>query len=204
MQDLSGHAIFPWYHVAGEIAMAETGKSFWQTAAGVITAVAALITALGGVLAVLVQNDMIGGASDGGRRVLAGTPAGGDGDAAVSRVTAARPKEASPIPWARATAALVRKDGSSATVKAPTVGLACATEALVFENGQRISLELVRSIRFDAVYFENSGADGVVTLLDGRELTDPIHTWNCPVTGANELGSVEIKLQDIKRVEFHR
>jgi hypothetical protein len=46
--------------------MAESGKNFWQTAPGVITAVAALITALGGVFAILVQNDMLGGASPDG------------------------------------------------------------------------------------------------------------------------------------------
>ena len=46
--------------------MSETGKSFWQTAPGVISAVATLITALGGVLAILVQNEVIGGASGGG------------------------------------------------------------------------------------------------------------------------------------------
>lgn len=185
--------------------MAETGKSFWQTAPGVITAVAALITALGGVLAILVQNDVIGGASHGGNRVVAGTPEGGAAAQVVSGVTPTKPMEASPlIPWARATATLVRQDGTSATVKAPTVGLTCATETVVFKNGQRVSLELVRSIQFDAIYVENSSADGVVTLLDGRELTDPIHTWNCPVTGANELGSLAIQLGDIKRIDFHR
>jgi len=98
----------------------------------------------------------------------------------------------------------VRKDGTSAIVRAPTLGLACATENLAFENGQSIRLERVRSIRFDAIYLENSSADGAVTLLDGRELTDPIDTRNCPVTGTNELGSLEIQLKDIKRIDFHR
>jgi len=43
-----------------------------------------------------------------------------------------------------------------------------------------------------------------VTLLDGGKLTDPIHTWNCPVAGSNELGPVAIQLQNIKRIDFQR
>ena len=182
--------------------MTEPGKSFWHTATGMITAVAALITAIGGVLAVLVQNDVIGGESNGGTRVVADSPVVSGTDQPVAE--AATTKASSHVPWLKAKATLVRKDGSSATVKAATVGLACSTQTLQFENGQRISLELVRSIQFDAIYLENSSADGVVTLLDGQTLTDPIHTWNCPVTGANELGPVDIKLHDIKRIEFQR
>jgi hypothetical protein len=189
--------------------MATTEKGFWQTVPGLITAIAALITALAGVVGLLVQNDVIGWGSDG--RTSATTPAvadtlgGGDSDQAPSGVTTTQPAVTSTlIPWDKATATLVRKDGSSATVKAPTVGLACDTQNLKFKNGQRISLQLVRSIQFDTIYTENASADGVVTLLDGRQLTDPIHTWNCPVTGTNELGSLEVKLEDIKRIDFHR
>jgi hypothetical protein len=133
-------------------------------------------------------------------------PAGGGANQAVSEVTPTQPIEASPllIPWDRATATFVRKDGTSATVKAATVGLSCTTETLQFLNGLRISMELVRSVQFDAIYLENASADGVVTLLDERELTDPIYTWNCPITGANELGSFQIPLNDIRRIDFHR
>ena len=184
--------------------MAETGKSFWHTAAGVITAVAALITAVGGLLAILVQNGVIGGGRDRETQVVAGAPGGASTSQPNPGDTAARPTGASLVPWAAATATLVRKDGTSATVKAPTVGLACATETLAFKNGQRVPLEHVRSIRFDAIYTENASADGVVTLLDGRALTDPIHTWNCPVTGATELGPIEVKLADIARIDFRR
>lgn len=189
--------------------MAETEKGFWQTAPGMIAAVAALITALGGVLGILVQNDVIGRGSDGQTSgttpVVAGTPGEGERDHASSGATTTPPtSESALVPWDQATATLVRNDGTSATVMAPTVGLACDTQNLAFENGQRIRLELVRSIQFEAIYLENSSADGVVTLLDGRQLTDPIHTWNCPVSGTNELGPVEIELEDIERIEFHR
>jgi hypothetical protein len=189
---------------SGGIAMVETGKSFWQTAAGMITAMAAFITAVGGVLAILVQNDLIGGARD-ERPTVASTPAGGDSSKASPKVTPGQPAATlTLIPWDRATATLVRKDGTSAKVKAATVSLACDTGNLAFKNGQRVTLQLVRSIQFDAIYLENASADGVVTLMDGGKLTDPIHTWNCPVAGTNELGPVAIQLGDIRRIDFQR
>ncbi len=184
--------------------MAESGKTFWHTAPGVITAVAALITALGGVLAILVQNGIVGRSGETGGQVVASTPAvGAANHAATGGTPDSQIAAASTVPWATATATLLRRDGSSATVRAPTVGLACSTESLEFKNGQRISLDRVRSIRFDAIYMENGSADGVVTLLDGRTLTDPIHTWNCPITGASELGPLEIQLREIRGIDFH-
>jgi hypothetical protein len=188
--------------------MTESGKSFWQTVPGLLTAAAALVTALGGVLGILVQNGIIGRASEEPTAAVAETPVARDSDrapAVKNTSPTAQPTDTSTlIPWANATATLVRKDGTSATVKAPTVGLTCSTENLQFKNGQRLSLERVRSIQFDTIYLENASADGSVTLLDGRELKDPIYTWNCPIMGTTELGPLQIELKDIKRIDFHR
>jgi len=120
-------------------------------------------------------------------------------------VTTAQPTSVSTlIPWTQATATLVRKDGTSATVNASSVRLACGSENLGFENGQQISLQLVRSIQFDAIYMTTGSADAVVTLLDGQQLTDAIRTRNCPVHGENELGQLDIGLEDIERIDFRR
>jgi hypothetical protein len=108
------------------------------------------------------------------------------------------------VPWDVATATLERRDGTTATVNATSLALACNTGNLRFENGQTISLELVASIQFDAINPDNSSADGVVTLLDGRELTDPIDTWNCPIHGTAELGPIDIQLDDIQRIDLNR
>lgn len=198
------------HSMVGGDRIAETSRNFWQTVPGVITAVAALITALGGVLGILAQNDLLGRGGDAQEsdttQGATGQPGGEDTDPAASGAAAGGPStDASTlIPWGQATATLVRQDGTSVVVKAPTVGLACDTERLVFENGQHMELEDVRSIEFNAIYMENSSADAVVTLLDGRQMEDPVHTWNCPVTGTNELGSLDIELNDIQRIEFHR
>lgn len=190
------------------VVVAETEKSFWQTVPGVITAVAALLTALGGLLGVLVQTGLIGGSDDevpaGTTPVVAGAPGGASSGTEAGGTRPSGADASTLIPWVEASATLVRRDGTSAKVKAATVGLACDTGNLAFKNGQGVSLELVRSIDFSAVYTENASADGVVALLDGRQLTDPISTRNCPVSGTNDLGRVDIRLEDIDRIDFHR
>lgn len=189
--------------------MAETAKNFWHTVPGMITAVAALVTAIGGLLGILIQNDVIGWGRDNPQpsteQVATSTPGEGDPGRAVPEETVSAPTDTSdPIPWDQATADLVRQDGTSTTVKATTVGLTCDTGSLYFENGQEIGLDIVRTIQFDAIYTDSGSADGVVTLLDGRELTDSIKTRNCPVLAQNDLGRVEIGLADMQRIEFQR
>ena len=51
---------------------------------------------------------------------------------------------------------------------------------------------------------EGPSVFNAVTLLDGRELTDPVHTWNCPVVGTTDLGPLTIPLEQFARVEFAR
>ncbi|WP_336716419.1 hypothetical protein [Arthrobacter sp. USHLN218] len=192
-----------------ETAKGEQGdKGFWHTAPGLITAIAALITALGGILGILVQNGVIGWENDGQQLSATQEPAGAaggeDGNRPEDAKSAPEQGGTSPVSWDRAEADLVRRDGTSTTVKASTVALACTTGSLQFENGQQISLEKVRTIRFDAIYTDSASADGLVTLLNGQELTDPIYTWNCPVWAQNKLGRVQIELEDIRLVKFNR
>jgi hypothetical protein len=140
----------------------------------------------------------------------------GDGEAADAAATtsaasapaptsaSARTTDVTLVPWDAAVATLERVDGTTADVKATTVTLACAAEQLEFKNGQTISLDRVESIRFDEIFLADGSASGAVLLLDGRELTDQIHTWNCPIGGTTELGPIQIPLEDIKRIDFSR
>lgn len=187
--------------------MSEPTKNFWQTVPGVVTAIAALITALGGLVGVLIQSGVISGGGHAEQPAAAqsvATTSVAPSDQPSTDATAGAGEPAGLIPWDRASARFVRNDGTTAMVKAQTVSLACDTGKVKLDNGQEVSLELVDSIRIDAVYTETATADGAVSLLDGRTLTDPIFTWNCPVSGTNELGTVSIDLQDIKRIDFLR
>jgi len=186
--------------------VAEPSKGFWHTVPGIITAIAALITAVGGLLAILIQNDVIGSKDEPPPTTTVGeqTPAATVGGPPRTGATSAGPPSGSLTPWEQANAVLTRTDGTSATVLAATVGIACDTQKVALKNGQSIRLDLVRSIDFDAIYTDNASATGTVNLLDGREVEGPIHTWNCPIMGQNELGQVTIQLDDIDRIDFQR
>ena len=193
---------------AWAVEMAETETSFWRTAPGMITAVAALITAVGGVLGILLQSGVLGADSDARAsdpdQAVSGDSSSVSSDGTGTDATTGSTSDPSLIPWDEATATFVRQDGTQTTVKAATVYLACEQGVIEFKNGQRVDLKLVRDIGYDSIYLDNASADGVVTLLDGRRLTYSIHTWNCPVVGSNDLGTVEIELDDIKRIQFNR
>ena len=187
--------------------MAEPSKGFWQTVPGIITAIAALITAAGGLLAILIQNQLIGSKEEpppATTTVADQTPAATVGGQPPAGATSAGQSSGSLTPWEQAKALLTRTDGTSTTVLAATVGIACDSQKVHLKNGQSIRLDLVRSIDFDAIYTDNASATGTVTLLDGREVKDPIHTWNCPIMAQNELGQVTIQLDNIDRIDFQR
>jgi hypothetical protein len=186
--------------------MAEPSKGFWQTVPGIITAIAALITAVAGLLAILIQNHVIGSKDEPPPTTTAGkqTPAATVGGPPRTGATSAGPPSGSFTPWEQANAVFTRIDGTSVTVLAATVGIACGTQKVILKNGQSIRLDLVRSIDFDVIYTDNASATGTVNLLDGREVKGPIHTWNCPIMGQNELGQVTIQLDDIDRIDFQR
>ena len=118
--------------------------------------------------------------------------------------SAAGADQAALVPWEEATATFERTDGTTTIVRASTVALACATGNLELTNGQTVSLEKVRHIHFDTNHSDTGTIDAVVTLLDGRELQDPIRTRNCPIGGTTDLGPLAIPPDDIRRITFDR
>ncbi|MFC5379980.1 hypothetical protein [Aquipuribacter nitratireducens] len=196
--------------------MAETGRGFWHSAPGVITAVAALLTAVGGLLGILFQYDVL---PPGGRAADAGPPAAAPAvvatsddasdphGAAAATASGSSAPDADPplVPWTDARASLVRDDGTTLDVRAMTVGLTCDRQRLAFVDGRTIQLEDVRSIRIDAVFTESPGfADATVELLDGTVLTESVLTRNCPVAAADERGTVSVPVADVARIDFLR
>ncbi len=202
-------------------AVTET-KSFWQTVPGVITAVAALVTAVGGLIGILVQSGLFGSGDD--QRAVA-TPPSVEASTIVDQTpsSASSPSsgqtpEESPVaqspepaggspdlvPWTRATATIVRADGRRTEVRASTVNLSCGAPSVTFASGQTIPLERVRSIAITAVFASNATADATVTLLDGRRTSDTISTRNCPVQAETDLGPVVVELSDVRRIGFGR
>lgn len=174
--------------------MVPASKRSRHTVLGFIIVAAILFAGLGGLFAW--RQNSTQGAVD--------TPSTGRSGGVSPRTKTPTTESSDLIPWAEATATVTRQDRTRLTVKASTVGLACTVGKLILHNGYETSLAHVRDIQFVAIHRKTGAADGIVTLVDGRELTDAIHTANCPLVGAGALGEVEIPLEEVRRIDFHR
>ncbi|HSV69274.1 MAG TPA: hypothetical protein VLI72_04120 [Methylibium sp.] len=182
--------------------MADADKNWWTTVPGLLTALAAIITAVGGLVAALSQAGMFGGKSGEPAATAAPLPA------AVEASTAPEPTPAAPaaapiappVVAAAAPAALkvvrvTTKDGSVVDLR-PTATILGSTIPL--QSGQEVPFEHIERIDITQPW------DGTLklALVGGRsmEATAP----NLPLSGSTELGNYLKMMSDIRRVEFVR
>ncbi len=184
-------------------------QSWWQTLPGILTGAAAAITAVTGLLAILVQQGVIGGKdkSASPSRVEAPSPSGTQ---RISNVPASDPtthSKDSPKTWAETEAIITASDGTATTIRAETLSNCISVHhALDLASGQSIAFEKMRRfdvLNADARFAANSRAAVVITLLDGRTIKDSVGA-DCDIFGYNDLGRFEITYQNLKRVEFRR
>jgi len=199
--------------------MAETEKRqrWWQTLPGMLTAGAALITALTGLLAVLLQNGVIGGragpaepdsAAHVGVRPRGSGPAGAPSGGAPGGATAQDSLGGGVTrPWSEVDAAILGKDGSATTVRAETLS-ACisVSHELTLVSGQEVPFERMRAFRVveaDPTGAPNAKARVEIVLADGDTLRGQVAA-DCDLFGYNATGRYGITLQRLDRVDFRR
>jgi hypothetical protein len=182
-------------------------SSWWQTLPGVLTAIAALITAVGGLLAVLVQTGVIHGsrgtsaADRDSTRYLPAT--------AVSSAYRPPPAPSGALrPWSESEAVITDANNVATVVRAETLSNCISVNQVLTLNGsQDIPFERMRSfeiVRVDPFGAPQAKATVAITLLDGRVLHGQIDAMCNGIFGYNDLGRYEILLQALKRVEFRR
>lgn len=191
------------------MAEGESGaRSWWATLPGVLTALAALITAVGGVLALLAQQGIWPDKS--GKPVAAAAPA-----AAPTLSLSPPAANVAATPSAAATSAstgsVVRESGLTASpYKAVRVtaldrsitDLLPSAEiygtSLDLENGQRVDFEKLASIDIEQPW------DGRVrlTLVNGTTLQAVAASRT--LVGRNELGQYMAGINTLRRIEFVR
>jgi hypothetical protein len=201
----------------------ETGtKSWWGTMPGVLTALAGIITAAGGLVAVLSQNGLIGAKATGAGAASALSSTPGANVATPVAQAAASP---SPLPTAASPStvgapgpgtiahspaevlsglkargfvgvAVTHKDGSMVAL-APVVELG-SQQAVELTNGQRVLFDRITSIEIEQPW------DGSVrlNLVNGQQLVTK--ATNYGFSGKNELGPYGELLQNLKRIDFVR
>jgi hypothetical protein len=175
--------------------MSEGDKSWWTTMPGLLTALAAIITAVGGLVAALGQTGVFGGKS--------ASPAAASAAAPVEPVAArpadppalAQPAAALPSPAAIKGVRVTTKTGdvvalrSTATILGATIPL---------KSGQEVPFDRLERIDFTQPW------DGTLklALVGGVSMDGAVE--NLPLSGSNELGDYLKMLSEIRRIEFDR
>jgi len=180
---------------------------WWQTLPGILTATAAIITAVSGLLVVLFQQGVIGRKNEvaPSSRTEAHSPS-----AQRSNSTAAdsntRPGGALKT-WAESEAVITTTDGAVTTLRAETLSNCISVDhEFTLSSGQVVAFEKMRSfevLRADPLDAPNARAALLVTLLDGKTIKDSVGA-GCDIFGYNDLGRFSTYFQNVKRVDFRR
>jgi hypothetical protein len=209
------------------VAEDEKSRSWWLTMPGILTGIAAIVTAVGGLVGILYQNGAFGGKSASGasrtETQIVGVPSASkdasqpartetsSGSGAGSNTTTANsntPPADHLRTWADSEAIVTAKDGATTTVRAETLSSCISVQhSLTLSSGQEIPFEKMRSIEFlhvDPQFTPNARAMTLITLLDRKTIKDNMPAGCGDITGYNDLGRFSIIFQNLKRVDFRR
>jgi hypothetical protein len=181
------------------LAELEKKQSFWTTLPGMMTGIAALLTAVTGLLVVMHPHGPAGGKESPGAGISSGvatpraTPAAGGGSSA------------SPAPSMqqrqKPTVLVVGKDGTETRVFLNGFKDSYTDEAIGLKSGQSIPFDKIGSIDFLDVH--EYQRDVKVTLRDGRTLEGAIQSGE-QFRGETDIGPFAISVVNLKRIAFER
>jgi hypothetical protein len=188
-------------------------RSWWTTVPGVLTAFAAIITATGGLIAVLVQGGLLGGAnqrlsdvsSESPRSIAETRPGSGPPERTTSApqgsTQAARPATVAPTrdlrPQGFRGVSITLLDGSVVTLQRDV--LIYGIQYFQLRNGQTIEFDRISSVEIRHPW------DGRVrfTLLNDQQLEAELSS-DVPLWGKNELGTFTGYTSKMQRIDFLR
>ena len=169
-------------------------QSFWTTIPGILTGLAAVLTAGTGLF--LALNHPRDAASHSER------PAAPALESAVpASLSGAAVTPVSPAPSARSSdsVTLISRNNEVSHLAAKSFRHGLGGKSIELTSGQTIPFEKIRSIDFGAI-----GHDEVtvsVTLIDGRVVSGSV-TTNAGFEGENDIGPFSIYVANVKRVVF--
>jgi hypothetical protein len=183
--------------------------SFWKTLPGILTAVAAIITAVGGTLAILLQVGIIGGAGKGPERPAAATQPAAIVSASTATATGSAPAAGASAgrPWSDVQARITAKDGTTTVIRAETLRFCFSGGAGVNLNDSLdIAFEkmsLIEVLRSDVALSAGGKATLRVTLTSGTVKEGSI-TSGCDFFGQAEEGRYSLYPDKLQKIEFLR
>jgi hypothetical protein len=178
--------------------------SFWTTVPGILTAFAAVITAIGGMIAVLLQAGVIGGTDKNQASPPAAAQAHVVAPATTSAFTAGVPAGK---PWKDVQAVITAKDGTVTRMRAETVRFCISAGAGInLNDSQDIAFEKMSRIevlRSDVALSPGGRATLRVTLASGSTLEGTISS-GCDFFGQSEAGRYSLYPDKLLKIEFLR
>jgi hypothetical protein len=177
------------------VAESEKKQSFWMTLPGFLTGIAAVLTAVTGLLVVMYPHGFAGPKDR--------PPVGSATEPAQAASSAAGVAGASAAPAARqrSTVLVTAKDGTETRVSLNSFRDSYSGEAVQLKNGQSIPFDKIRSVDFLEVHEYEQ--DVRVTLMDGRALDGAIMSGE-QMTGDTDIGPFSISVKSLKRILFER
>ena len=180
-------------------------RSWWATLPGILTALAAIITALAGLFAVLGQQGVLGGKPPAAATLGVSPTAAAQAPpipGGATRATDSGTPMKSPAQVVEGLRAQGFKGVAVTAVDGSVISLPPTAEI----NGQSFPLSNGQSVQFDRIVSVDVQQpwDGRVTLTltNGKQLAAT--TGSYTLTGTNELGRYRGSMPDIRRIDFLR
>jgi hypothetical protein len=174
-------------------------QNFWTTLPGLLTGLAALLTAVTGFLVVMHPRDAAGGKA--GPAVVTGPVDSGTGAPAAGGGTATSSSPSPAKQGQKPTVLVSGKDGTESRVFLNSFRDSYSGEAIQLKNGQSIRFDKIRSVDFLETH--DYEQDVRVTLTDGRALEGAIMSGE-QLTGDTDIGPFSISVKSLKRILFER
>jgi hypothetical protein len=187
----------------------QKAASWWQTVPGVLTALAAVLTAASGLAALLFQHGVLGEKmTEPTARVQPApqvAPSSGAADPRPSTSVARPAAAAATRSWPDAQAAVLAKDGSTTRVRADSFSHCISVNhEIAFDAGQSIPFE--RMAGFEVLQADDHGSPNAkaklrVELLDGTAVAGTVDAA-CDLFGTNSLGRFTTYFDRVRSVRF--
>jgi hypothetical protein len=175
-------------------------QSFWSTVPGILTGVAAFITAVTGLwIAIGAHNK-----PDTEQPTPAAVTAPTSSTPAATSAGSPSPAAAQVAPSAPSSVTVTARDGNVTKLEGKTF-VHNSTDSAVIQltSGQTIPFEKMKAIDFLTAHPDQYVVDISITLTDGRTVTGGLKT-NYAFKGENDLGPFTIFVQDVKQITFNR
>ena len=184
-------------------------QSWWHTLPGILTALAAVITAITGLAALLFQSGVLGSKTVPSRSAQP-VPTEIEAPASASTDTSASPAHQAQMAgksWSDVVAIVLSRDGTTTRLRANSLSNCISvSHDISLESGQSIPFEQMSSfevLRADDHTSPNPKAKLRIQLIDGGVLSGTVDA-GCDLFGYNDVGRFKIYFDRLQSVQFER